>query len=167
MISPYNSLKHVTSCPALLLLTILSLSIFSCAKSVHVTQAPAPRHKGAMWEIMESYLGTPYQWGGTSRRGIDCSGLVMRVYEGVGIYLPRTTKEQRRIGKKAYPHRLRFGDILFFESRSDGRKGETLHSGLYLEEGRFIHASKSRGVVIESFQKPYWQDLFIEARRLE
>ena len=144
-----------------LLTALLGLGLFSCSKPATIT-----RHHGAMQEVMEIYLGVPYQWGGSTRHGIDCSGLVMRVYQGVGIELPRTTREQIRVGKRVNSNKLRFGDILFFKGRSDGKKGEALHTGLFLGEGRFVHASKSRGVIIESFKTAYWQNLFIEARRI-
>ena len=144
-----------------LLTALLGLGLFSCSKPAYLTG-----HHGTMQKTVESYVGVPYLWGGSTRHGIDCSGLVMRVYQGVGIELPRTTREQIRAGERVNSNKLRFGDILFFKGRSYGKKGEALHTGLFLGEGRFVHASKSRGVIIESFKTAYWQNLFIEARRI-
>jgi cell wall-associated NlpC family hydrolase len=136
--------------------------LFSCAGT-----PSAPHRRDAMQEIIKSYLGTPYKWGGSSRRGIDCSGLIMRVYEGVGVYLPRTADEQSKLGKRVGFNQLTFGDILLFKTGSEGKKREILHTGLFLGDGRFVHASVSRGVVIESIQENHWKASFVEARRLE
>ena len=177
-VSPAFPLKHIlissafilhSSLPFLrfkvrcgfLLTALLGLGLLSCGKPVAINS----RHR-AMQEVMESYLGVPYQWGGSTRSGMDCSGLVMRVYQGVGIDLPRTTRDQLSSGERVISNELGFGDILFFKGRSDGKKGEALHTGIFLGEGRFVHASKSRGVIIDSFYKAYWQNLFIEARRI-
>lgn len=118
-----------------------------------------------MQEAIESYIGTSYKFGGSSYDGIDCSGLVKMVYRRVGIDLPRTTREQLTMGKRVNFFELRFGDLLFFRSPAKEQKGKSLHVGLYMGDGRFVHASKSRGVVVDSLLKNFWQELFLEGRR--
>ena len=118
-----------------------------------------------MQEAIESYIGTPYKFGGSSYEGIDCSGLVKMVYHRVGIDLPRTTQEQLKMGTKVNFIELIFGDVLFFKGPSTRQKVKSLHAGLYMGDGRFVHASKSRGVVVDSLLKNFWQELFLEGRR--
>lgn len=104
------------------------------------------------YEDMASWLGTPYVYGGNSRRGVDCSGFVRQVYrECYNITLNRTVEgiydnNVITIAK----HRLRTGDLVFFRS-SQGRK--LTHMGIYLKDGYFIHASSSRGVTIDHLSK--------------
>lgn len=83
--------------------------------------------------------GTPYKWGGTSRKGVDCSGLVMMAYRRVGKDIPRVTWQQYRYLHKVKRKNLRPGDLVFFYGRS--------HVGLYLGRGFFIHSPKTGDVV--------------------
>jgi len=123
-----------------------------------------PSRVEVMQESIRSYLGTPYRLGGSSHDGIDCSGLVMRVYQTIGLDLPRSTWEQLGVGKRVGLHEIRFGDVLFFKNPRKGERGTSLHAGIFMEDSRFVHASKSRGVIIDSFDDG-WRGLFMEARR--
>lgn len=108
------------------------------------------------------WKGTPYKYGGLSLNGVDCSGFVYNAYKNIyNISLPRTTKNQVRKGKRVYLYELRTGDLLFFETGWDER-----HVGIYLEKGKFMHASSSKGVKISSIRNPYWKDHYWQARRL-
>ena len=118
-----------------------------------------------MHEAIDSYLGTPYQFGGTSHRGIDCSGLVRRVYQSVGVDLPRRAEDQLKQGTQVGRSGLRFGDVVFFRKVSRKGRDGTLHVGLYMGEDRFVHASKARGVIVDSLKREHWQRLFLGARR--
>jgi len=87
--------------------------------------------------LAEQYIGTPYQWGGTSpKTGFDCSGFVQWLYGQQGISLPRTTYQQVNAGKAVSKSALRPGDILFFEPT----KGGPAHEGLYIGNGKFIES---------------------------
>ena len=97
-----------------------------------------------------------------SRRGIDCSALVYLIYrDEMGIQLPRTTQYQAVAGKAIKRGQLRPGDLVFFRT---GRRGR--HVGIYLEDGKFLHASVSKGVTISHMADNYWKSRYWRARRL-
>lgn len=126
--------------------------------------APDPR-AGLRAELYQQYLawaGTPYRLGGLDQRGVDCSGLVYRVYRDLyGRQLPRTTEAQADLGRKVGADELQTADLVFFKT---GWK--TRHVGIYIGQGQFLHASTSRGVMISSLKNPYWQSHYWTARRL-
>jgi cell wall-associated NlpC family hydrolase len=99
--------------------------------------------------VARAQLGTRYVLGGTTPKGFDCSGLVRYVMASLKVELPRTAAQQARIGDEVStdPSRLRPGDLLTFGRR--GRSGVS-HIGIYVGQGRYIHASSVAGRVIES-----------------
>jgi cell wall-associated NlpC family hydrolase len=148
---------------------MLGLLLSACAKPSTLPAPPTPStptpRETIMQEAIKSYLGTPYKLGGTSYDGIDCSGLVMRVYQRAGIDIPRSTREQLETGKMVALRDLRFGDLLFFKNRVNGQRVKSLHVGLFMGDGRFAHASKTRGVVVEHLNSDHWRELFVGGRR--
>lgn len=108
------------------------------------------------------WYGTPYRYGGLSRNGIDCSGFVMSIYRDVlNIDIPRTTALQSSFGKKVSRSQLEPGDLVMFKTGWGKR-----HSGIYLGNGDFVHASSSRGVMISSINSNYWNKAYWMARRV-
>jgi cell wall-associated NlpC family hydrolase len=108
-------------------------------------------------------LGKPYKFAGDTPAGFDCSGLVKYAYGRAGITLPRDTQSQQRMSVLVSTHALRAGDLLFFDQ--EGKKKS--HVGLYLGNGRFIHAPSTGGRVrIDSLNAQYWKKHFVEARRI-
>jgi hypothetical protein len=110
-------------------------------------------------------IGVEYRFGGTRpESGLDCSGLVQHVFQQVtGVTLPRTSKEMSRLGDRVARHDLQPGDLVFFNTR----RFAFSHVGIYLGNGRFIHAPRTgRDVEIAEFDNRYWQKRFDGARRL-
>ncbi len=116
-----------------------------------------------MLAIAHRYLGRPYRYGGSSSRGFDCSGFALHVYRAVGVHLPHSASAQARIGKPVPRHQLQPGDLVFFRTR--GRR--ISHVGIYIGNGKFIHASSARGRVrIDSLDKGYYKQRYAGARRV-
>ncbi len=110
------------------------------------------------------YIGTPYKYGGCSKKGIDCSCFVQKVYkESLGMDIPRTVAQQWKRGKYVKKDDLAFGDIVFFKTSK--RKAPS-HSGIYIGGRKFAHASSSLGVTITSLSDSYWSKRYIGARRM-
>src|SRR5690606_20938079 len=116
-----------------------------------------------MYKVIE-YLNTPYLWGGTSKRGIDCSAFVQTVmYQSLGVLLPRTSLEQSSVGETVDRADLKFGDLLFFDTM---RKGRTSHVGIYLEDGYFVHSGSKTGVIVASLDSDFYSRTFLHAKRV-
>ncbi|MFT4603952.1 MAG: cell wall-associated NlpC family hydrolase [Rhodothermales bacterium] len=108
-----------------------------------------------------TWMGTPYEWGGDDRNGVDCSAFVQNVYEDVlGVGIARTTGQQQSEGSAVSRSALEPGDLIFFHTPK-----RTDHVGIYLGEGDFAHASSSRGVMISNLTEDYWKAAYTQARR--
>jgi cell wall-associated NlpC family hydrolase len=108
-------------------------------------------------------VGAPYRYGGVNPDGFDCSGLVHYSYRKVGISLPRDTYSLRKIGIGIELDDLVKGDLVFFDQ--EGKKSS--HVGIYLGDGRFVHAPSTGGKVrADKIDLTYWRKHFNEARRI-
>ena len=122
---------------------------------------PAPRKQPArsdrrerVVETVQAMLGVPYRYGGTTRAGFDCSGLVWYSHRRAGLRVPRTSVEQYRAVKKVSRHAMKAGDVLFF--KTGWTRG--YHVATYIGAGLFVHApSSGRRVRTDSLDKPYWR----------
>ncbi|MDC8106178.1 MULTISPECIES: C40 family peptidase [Chryseobacterium] len=132
--------------------------------------AKAIKHNKTIDNILteaETYLGTPYRYGGTTRNGIDCSAFVLSVFgAAAGLSLPRVAASQSQEGERVEKENLQKGDLIFF---SHGRR--ISHVGIVesvSEDGeiKFIHAATSKGVMISSLNDSYWGPKFRFAKRV-
>ncbi|WP_008582196.1 C40 family peptidase [Niabella soli] len=114
-------------------------------------------------ETLDNWYGTRYVYGGTSKRGIDCSAFTREMYRSAyGIELPRTAHEQYGRVRKISTTELKEGDLVFFNTT-----GGVSHVGLYLGNNKFAHASTSRGVTISDLYETYYITHYIGAGRIE
>ncbi|MDD2900890.1 MAG: NlpC/P60 family protein [Syntrophales bacterium] len=136
--------------------------------------------QAALEQAVLGFQGAPYRRGGTTPTGVDCSGLVQASFHQAGVNLPRTVAQQFTQGRPVALHDLRFGDVVFFNRYCQAGKrhpeyfaagffhpayAETAcHNGIYLGNGRFIHASP-KGVYIGRLDAEVWRVSFMGARR--
>lgn len=112
------------------------------------------------------WIGAPYRSGRSDKSGTDCSGLVMQLYRKVyHTRLPRSTSQQMEACSKVSRSKLREGDLVFFSSRRSRNK--VAHVGIYLKNGKFIHASTSRGVIVSSLREDYYTRHWLRGGRVK
>lgn len=111
-----------------------------------------------------SLLGRPYRFGGTTPEGFDCSGFVGYVYRRAArLALPRETHELVHSGKPVSVAEIAPADLVYFKIEHQ----KPLHVGIYIGDGKFIHAPSARGHVnIQNLGEEYWRDRYLGARRL-
>jgi cell wall-associated NlpC family hydrolase len=155
-------LERMISQPAsivsrVVLAALAALSLAAC--SSNPVSHDHVGHRAAA--VAAEQVGVPYRYGGSSPSGFDCSGLVYYSYAAAGIRVPRTTSGQWAQMSRVSDTEMRAGDVLFFEI-----SGKMSHVGLYLGNGRFVHApSSGRTVAIESLNSRFYSDALVRAGR--
>jgi lipoprotein Spr len=113
-----------------------------------------------LYELINEWMGTPYAYGGLSKKGIDCSGFASLIISEVyGKNLPRSSEAQASVVKRKYEKQLKEGDLLFFSFGS----ARINHVGIYLHNNKFAHASTSKGVIISDLKDTWYYKSFKRA----
>jgi hypothetical protein len=115
-------------------------------------------------EITNSWLGTPYRFAGFSRKGIDCSGFVCKVFQELThAKLPHQSRKLRAMGTPVSLRNARAGDLVFFRG---GLFNSVNHVGIYLGNNRFVHAATKKGVSFATLDQEYYKKWFVDVRRI-
>ncbi|MBX2939509.1 MAG: C40 family peptidase [Ferruginibacter sp.] len=115
-----------------------------------------------LFGFIDDWYYTRYRFGGTTKKGVDCSSFTLQLFRDVyQISLPRTARQQYEISIKVNEEEMQEGDLVFFNTR-----GGISHVGVYLVNGYFVHASSSRGVMVSNIREPYFSKRFLGARRI-
>lgn len=164
---------------------ILLLTLFTACKStspIVTSKKGAPKEKATRSEKRETNrlaeklideaaenLGTKYKYGGTTKAGYDCSGLVFTVFDSQKIALPRNSYLQSKKGVVLNPkhEEAQKGDLIFFKTN---KNAQINHVGIVIEvnddEIKFIHSSTSKGVIISSTKEAYYKKTFVQINRI-
>ncbi|WP_420575042.1 C40 family peptidase [Kordia sp.] len=166
-------------------LLLLSIFVISCgssrkttssrtkSKSTRVVKKTTKTKKtsskaSAIIKTAMAYKGTRYKFGGTTRKGMDCSGLTYTAFGAHQVKLPRVSYQQATKGKRIKLKTVKKGDLLFFQTNKNRKRIN--HVGLVISHERgvikFIHATTSKGVLVSSLDERYWKNAFTEARRV-
>ena len=142
---------------------LIALTIACGAFAGHAAASPdagAPATK--LEASVEKLLGIRYKYGGDTVRGFDCSGFTRYIFAQFGIDLPRTSAGQAGVGAKVSKNELRPGDLVFFNTNGKGIS----HVGIYMGDGKFAHASTTRGITITPMNDKYYSKRYVTARRV-
>lgn len=143
-----------------------SKRVASKPKTTKTRTKPLPSKIVRIIDNAEAYKGVRYKYGGDSKKGMDCSGLVHTAFKEENIELSRTTSQLSKEGNWIDIKKVKAGDLVFFATRKNSRKIN--HVGLVVDTNpiRFIHASTSKGVIISSIKERYWYLAYVQARRV-
>ena len=169
MLNPFNPQKFKTLISILLVLLLSNCSANRPNSIIHPSsnklkpQASLDNHRvNRLHQFYKKWKGTPYQYGGLSRKGIDCSGFTHIAYRQIFAQtIPRVTHQQNNSGKAVSRKDLRIADLVFFKTSK-----KVWHVGIYLGNNQFMHASTSIGVTISELNNSYWSPRYRFARRV-
>ncbi len=157
-----------------IVLLILSLVITSCSSTKNVKNSSRKRVNKTVSKVDKivenalKYEGVKYRFGGTTTKGMDCSGIVYVSYLEENIQLPRISRDMAKRGRKIALKKAKKGDLLFFKTSKKGRGIN--HVGLIVTVSngkiKFIHATTSRGVIISDLSQKYWKNAYVKTNRI-
>ena len=161
---------------------LLSFLMVSCGSSKNISTYKKPKKvkntsassinnptiaDKVVWTAV-TYKGVPYRYGGMTRRGMDCSGLIYTSFKQRNVTVPRTSREMYTKSRDISLRNVKRGDLLFF--KTSRKRGKVNHVGLVtsINNGniKFIHSTTSRGVLVTSLYSDYWKKAFIKAKRI-
>lgn len=160
---------------------LLALFLFNCkskksysnkkrqTQTVKVNATTKPSKEAeTIVKYAKKFNGTRYKYGGTTKRGMDCSGLIYTSFKDNNVNVPRTTSDLKNHGNWIDLKEVNVGDLVFFATKKNSRKVNHVGIVTNVRTGNveFIHASSSRGVMISSLADKYWYFAFVQARRV-
>jgi len=153
----------------ILFLAFMSLVFLtSCGSSNTSYRKPASNKTDRVIQQAQAFAGTRYKFGGTTSKGMDCSGLVYVAFQKEQIVLPRVSRDMATRGKPVNENKVEKGDLVFFRTNKSIKRIN--HVGLVtaIKSGQiyFIHATTSKGVLTSSLDERYWRNAFVQARRV-
>jgi len=138
----------------------LSILLSSCGASKNAARNTSKKTK--LEAQYQQYKGIKYKYGGTDKRGFDCSGFTQIVYKNAfNIQLPRRTVAMGKLGKKVSKRNLKSGDLVFFRPSRRYR-----HVGVFIGNNLFMHSSTSKGIIKSNLNNPYWKKKYRFAKRI-
>ena len=152
-----------------LFLLLVAVSLGGCSSQYVGTigaYSPVPKEKTqvveSLYTQLEKWQGVTYRLGGLSKNGVDCSGFVYLTFKNhFGIELPRTTEQLAKSGQPVDETGLQAGDLVFFKTGILAK-----HVGIYVENGKFLHASTGQGVMLSKLSDPYWSSHYWKTVRV-
>lgn len=141
-----------------LLLPIFAAFMLFAGTDLNTAEAASTKE---LTTVAYKYIGVPYVYGGTSTRGLDCSGYTQRVFKELGVSLKRTAAQQYTQGTAVSKSKLQSGDLVFFNT-----SGGVSHVGIFIGDGKFIHAGVSTGVAVAKLNSSYWGPKYVGAKRV-
>ena len=161
-----------------ILLLLIIASLASCGSSRKVANSKIKKSSSYKYDPVPEatritnyaldFQGTRYKYGGTTKKGMDCSGLIYTSFQKEGIQLPRVSRDMAKRGYKIHTNQVNVGDLLFFQTNKSRKVIN--HVGLVVEivpgNVSFIHSTTSRGVIVSSLNEKYWNSAYVMARRV-
>ena len=128
----------------------------------------AGKKAGEAIQAAKKYLGSPYKYSGMDRNGMDCSGLICRSFNDIGVVLPHQSSEQSKLGQSVSLNDLKPGDLVFLGASRGSNKVTHVGMVVSVSGGKimFIHASTKKGVIEENLLEKWYETLFIKGSRL-
>lgn len=172
---PFRSMNKLLPILALLLIvssckskkTATNKKQATKAININTTEKPS-KDAISIVDYAKTFDGTRYKYGGTTKRGMDCSGLIYTSFNKHNITLPRTTSGLKSTGSWIDLKEVNVGDLVFFATKKNSRKVNHVGIVTNVRTGNveFIHASSSKGVMVSSLAERYWYFAFVQARRV-
>ena len=155
----------------LLLFIAFSFVMSSCSSSKKIVKNTTKKKLSKVDKIVANamnYKGVRYKFGGTTKRGMDCSGIIYVAFGSENVQLPRISRDMAKRGKKVSLSKTKKGDLLFFKTSKRGRGIN--HVGLVVSVNKglikFIHSTSSRGVIVSLLSEKYWKKAFVKATNI-
>lgn len=148
-------------------ITVTSSEEKSNSRKESKTKSPKNQQADKVIETALTFSGVRYKYGGQTKKGMDCSGLIFVALTENDIVFPRVSYQMANEGKRIKVKEVQKGDLLFFKTSKRGKNIN--HVGLVVEvddEIKFIHSTTSRGVIVSSLREGYWSSAFVKATRI-